>query len=203
MNGLGSVPQSRVDQGADWRSEMLKAASDASDSLQYYERGRNPALPNNFLDVSGAGFPADLIVIALQIPRQGVPQEMAQYRQVTQELKWLHVPWDYISQNGGADGKPNPPSAVRIDLGTGQAVAGLPGHYLLFASRKQYEDRRTKNIVQASERLAFKAHKEEEFDNGVRRSHLEDSKGPLTIDDLIEFEKEVGSEPSIIGRISG
>lgn len=194
------IPRVRpVEVQGDWRSDMVAAATQAGTQLATRERGRNPAIPDNFLDVSDAGFPSDIIVKAVQIPRQAVPQEMGQYRDMINR-QWLHVPWSAISSAGGADGKANVPGAVMVDLGGGNLVASLAGHYLMFANRKQYEDRRALNVSRASESLAFKLQQEEEVDHGVRRT-TDKAAGQLSIEDLLEYEKSIGSEPSVVGRI--
>lgn len=176
---------------------MTTTARAASVRLSARSVSHNPMIPDNFLDVSAAGFPADLIVQGVQIPRQGSPAEMSQYRNMI-ELQWLHVPWSAISTNGGNDGKAHVPGATKVDLGGGQFVASLAGHYLMYADRKQYEQRRARNIERASQSLQYKTEFEEEVDGGVRKGHMSES-GTMSLDELLEYEKKLGPEAPRMG----
>lgn len=195
-----AVPQNT---GGDWRDEMVERAQRSAAQLATRERHRNPLIPDNFLDVSNAGFPADMDVRGVQIPRQGNPAEMMQYRSML-DLQWQHVPWHYISLNGGADGKANIPGAVPHDLGGGNLVAALGGNYLMFADRKQYENRRARNLQQANRSIDSKQHLEEKVDGGARIfSTGEASSGPKTIEELLDYDKRLGEEPAIKGKRLG
>lgn len=184
------VPQ--LGEGSDWRTELVVAAQSAGARVTARQRAKNPAIPNDFLDMSDAGFPADIIVKGVQIPTAGVPGEMAQYRDMI-ERQWLHVPWSAISSNGGLDGKAFVPGASKHDLGGGHFVASYSGYYLMFADRKQYEQRRAHNSERANESRAYKLQVEEETDIGVRRAHR-DGGAPMSVEELLEFEKSIGEE---------
>ncbi len=188
--------------GADWRDALVEQANKAVSSFRARDRTRNPMVPDNFLDVSNAGFPADIKVLAVQIPRLGVPAEMAQYRDML-NLQWLHMPWNAISMNGGEDGKASVPGAQRIDLGDGQYVAAIANNYLMFSNRKQYDDRRLANTRRSGESLKYKieSRTEEGEEGGKRRNLRVDSTntGPMTLDQLLAYEQEIGEEPSIKG----
>lgn len=181
-----------VDDGSDWRTALVSAARDAGSRVTSRERSKNPTMPNDFLDMEDAGFPADIIVKGVQIPSAGIPAEMAQYRDMI-ERQWLHVPWSAISSNGGLDGKAFVPGATKYDLGQGHHVASLSGYFLMFADRKQYQDRRARNIERANESRAYKFQVEEEADIGVRRTHR-DGGDPMTLEELMEFDKRIGEE---------
>lgn len=195
-----TVPQ---DTGADWRTAMVAQSEKAAAQLATRDRHRNPLIPDNFLDVSGAGFPADLDVRGVQIPRAGNPAEMMQYRSML-ELQWLHVPWDAISTNGGRDGKANVPGATPHDLGGGHLVAAVAGNFLMFANRKQYEDRRARNLERANRSIDKKRHLEEKVGGGAKMFATgEDSSGPKTLEELLEYDKRLGEEPAIKGERRG
>jgi len=184
---------------SDWRAAMMAKASKASTMISTRERARNPLIPDNFLDLSGAGFPSDLIVLAVQIPRAQSPAEQQQYRNMT-NAGWLHVPWNAISENGGADGKAVIPAADRHVLGRGEEVACLAGHYLMFANRQQYLERRARNVARTSEHLEYKMTEMEEKDDYGRKFSTSDSSGPMTVDELLEYEKRLGDEPARKGE---
>jgi hypothetical protein len=189
----------------DWRAKLVETASSAGSRLETRERSRNPMIPDNFMDLSDAGFPADLIVSPVQIPRQDVPAEMAQYRDML-NLQWLHLPWSAISANGGLDGKASVPGAVRIDLG-GSFVVALAGHYLMYANRHQYEARRDRNVRRYQESVTTKMESRTEALEGQgRKGSLRfDSTdtGPMTVEELFEYEKSIGDEASIKGARLG
>lgn len=190
-----------IEQGEDWRQALVTAARSAGARISARDRAKNPAIPNDFLDVSDAGFPSDIIVKGVQIPSAGVPAEMAQYRGMI-EAQWLHVPWSAISSNGGADGKAFVPGASKHDLGGGHLVVTLSGYYLMYADRRQYEQRRAQISERANESRAYKLQVEEEADIGVRKSHR-DGGEPMTLEELVEFEKRIGEEPPAKGDFRG
>lgn len=177
----------------DWRSAMVAKAQSAASHLSTRERARNPMVPDNFLDFSGAGFPADLVVIPVQIPRQNVPAEMAQYREVLNR-QWLHVPWSVISKNGGADGKANVPGASKYDLGGGEFVAVVAGNYLMYADKSQNKQRRQSNLDRATQNLQYKTQNSE--DGRIRDFN---EAGTMTVEELFEYEKQIGSEAPLEG----
>lgn len=189
MNQDRAVPST----DGDWRTSMVAAAQEAGSRLTSRERHKNPAIPNDFLDMSDAGFPADVVVKGIPIPTPGIPAEMAQYRNM-RESQWLHVPWSFISSNGGADGKAYVPGASKHDLGQGDFVATLSGYFLMFADRHQYNKRRARNSERANESRSVKFENEEEADIGVRRMHR-DGGAAMTIEELLEFDKRIGDEP--------
>lgn len=185
---------------SDWRQNMVAQAGRAGAMLSAKQQSRNPLIPDNFLDVSDAGFPADLTVVGVQIPRAGSPAEMAQYRNLV-NYGWLHVPWDAISANGGNDGKANVPAAQKMDLGSGEFVATLAGHYLMFADTKLYQERRARNVARENQKLVYKTEEmEEKSDSGRMFSHS-DSSGPMSLEDLLEYEAKLGDEPEIKGEV--
>lgn len=190
-----------IEQGDDWRSALVTAARSAGERVTARDRYKNPAIPHDFLDVSDAGFPADIIVKGVQIPSAGVPAEMAQYRAM-REAQWLHVPWSAISANGGADGKAFVPGATKHDLGGGHLVVELSGYYLMYADRTQYQERRARNTERANESRAYKLQVEEEADIGVRKSHR-DGGDTMSLEELLEFEKRIGEEPPSKGEHRG
>ena len=181
-----------IENGEDWRTALVSAARSAGERVTARERAKNPAIPNNFLDVSDAGFPADIIVKGVQMPATGVPAEMAQYRGMI-ESQWLHVPWSAISSNGGLDGKAFVPGATKHDLGGGHFVAALSGYYLMYADREQYEKRRALNSERANASRAYKLQIEEEADIGVRKSHRDGGES-MSLEELLDFEKRIGEE---------
>lgn len=191
-----------VEQTEDWRSRLVDTATSAGSRVEARERARNPMVPDNFLDLSDAGFPADIIVLPVQIPRQSEPAEMAQYRDIL-NMQWLHVPWGVISSNGGQDGKAHVPGAVRIDLGGSQFVAGLSGHYLMYANRHQYEQRRNRNLRRYQESVQYKMESRvEELKDASSKTNLRidaTNTGPMTIEELFEYEKSIGDEAPIKG----
>ena len=185
---------------SDWRQGMVAQAGRAGAMLAAKEGSRNPLIPDNFLDVSNAGFPADLTIVAVQIPRQASPAEMAQYRNLV-NYGWLHVPWDAISANGGNDGKANVPGAQKVDLGGGNFVATLAGHYLMFADKKQYEERRARNVARASQNLQYKTEELEETSEHGRMYSRSDSSGPMSLEELVDYEEKLGDEPEVKGEV--
>ena len=187
----------------DWREALVKTAVDAGSRLEVRERAKNPMIPDNFLDFSDSGFPADLVVLPIQVPRQGIPEEMAQYRDML-NMQWLHVPWSAISSNGGQDGKAYVPGAVRLDLGGGNFVASVANQYLMYASREQYMSRRSRNTARSVEALQLKMEERTEDASqryGQRGNLRFDSTntGPMTVEEMFEYEKSIGDEPSIKG----
>jgi len=184
-----------------WKEEAVHLSEEAARQLRYREEGRNPALPNNFLDVSNAGFPTDIIVKAVQIPRPGFPQEMIQYRDIV-NYQWLHVPWGWISGNGGLDGKAYVPNAHKTALGDGQFVAVIGSDYLMFANRRRYEDRRRENRENRNQVAQVKVtdHIEQLGKNHRRAVSMEQHSG-VSLEEMLEIEKQAGDEPSVIGRI--
>lgn len=177
----------------DWRTAMVESARSAGSRIATRERARNPAIPNNFLDFSDAGFPANLDILPVQVPRASIPQEMAQYRDMINR-QWQHVPWSAISVNGGADGKAHVPGATRHDLGGGMAVAVVAGNYLMYADKQQHKDRRARNVEKSSENLKYKMESEED---GYQRDAV--VTGSMTVEQLFEYEKSIGDEASIEG----
>lgn len=166
------------------------------------DRVKNPMMPDNYLDFSECGFPSDIHVVGIQIPRPGIPGEMMQYRDAV-NLQWIHVPWDFISQNAGADGKAYVPGATRYELGGGHFVAVVANHYLMFASRQFYEERRARNISKAGESLQYKLDHQEEVSResgypGTLRAENAQS-GPMSLDDLLDYEKRIGDEAPLQG----
>jgi hypothetical protein len=188
--------------GADWREAMMASARAAASRVAIKERARNPMIPDNFLDVSDSGFPADITVLGVQIPRPGVPQEMAQYRDMI-NLQWLHVPWSFISKNGGEDGKAHVPGVAKYDLGGGEFVAVLAGNFLMYANREQYQQRRVRNANKADESLQYKVQNrlEEATEDGKRRNLRVESSdpGPMSLEGLLEYEQRIGDEAPIEG----
>lgn len=180
---------------ADWRSKLVKTATAAGEAIASRDRVRNPMVPDNIFDFSRAGFPSDLDILPLSIPRQGVPAEMAQYRDMLNR-QWQHLPFDVISGNGGQDGKAYVPGCEPRDMGGGHLVATLAGHYLMYANRHQHHERRSRNTEKGSERVRYKmeAHTDEE---GHRRDGTDT--GPMTVEELFEYEKSIGSESPIMG----
>ena len=185
---------------SDWRQGMVAQAGRAGAMLAAKDHSRNPFIPDNFLDVSSAGFPADLTIVAVQIPRQSSPAEMGQYRNLV-NFGWLHVPWDAISANGGNDGKANVPGAQKVDLGGGNFVATLAGHYLMFADKKQYEERRARNVARASQNLQYKTEELEETSEHGRMYSRSDSSGPMSLEELLDYEEKLGDEPEVRGEV--
>lgn len=178
---------------SDWRDSLVARAKQVVSHLATREKAKNPMIPDNFLDFSEAGFPANLVVIPVQIPRQGNPAEMAQY-QDRLNRQWLHLPWSVISKNGGLDGKANVPGAYKQDLGNGQFVAAVAGNYLMYADKEQFENRRKANIDKAADGLRYKT---ESTEGGVRRDFQEG--GTMSIEELFEYEKQIGAEAPIEG----
>ncbi len=195
------APQQPAEAVSDWRKQLVTQAKGTASALRTRERTRNPMIPDNFLDLHDAGFPADLVVLPVQIPRPAVPGEMAQYRDML-NYQWLHVPWNVISKNGGEDGKANVPGATPHDMGGGHFVAVLAGHYLMFASREQYEARRASNTLKAGESLQYKMDHLEEQNKASMRStmrHETDHVGPMTLEQLLEYEQVIGDEAALKG----
>ena len=179
----------------DWRETLVRTAQRAGGQVQVRERARNPMLPDNFMDLSEAGFPADISVVPVQIPRQAVPAEMAQYRDLVNR-QWLHLPWDVISSNGGMDGKANLPGAMPLDMGGGHLVATLAGHYLMYADKAQYHSRRAENRKRSTESVQYKMEPREE---GEHRRDATNT-GPMSIEELFEYERSIGEEAALKGQ---
>ncbi len=177
----------------DWKAQMMSVADASAHRLAERRRARNPMIPDNFLDFSDAGFPSDLIVKGVQIPRPGVPQEMANY-QTMLNLDWQHVKWEWISKNGGMDGKAVIPAARQERLGSdGQGVAVVGTLYLMFANRAHYEERRSDNReIQNSKLLEKVADREEQTKlgpKGTTRQTTSDRHELISFDDVMEIEK--------------
>jgi len=184
----------------DWKRQAVRMSENAGRQLRYKERSRNPMFPNNFLDMSDAGFPADIIVKGFQIPRPGIPQEMAQYRDAV-NYQWLHVPWEWISSNDGGDGKARVPNARKVALGDGQYVAAVGEDYLMFANRRQYEDRRKENRETRNQVAEVKvADRIEELEDGHQRAVSMEKHSSVSFEEMLQIEKEAGDEPSIKGE---
>lgn len=177
---------------SDWRVDMLKAATAAGARVTASDRSRNPLIPNNFFDLSGAGFPSDVQVMMVPIPAKGSPAQMGQYHNVTAVLGWSHVRWGWISENGGLDGKASVPGASAVDLGNGELVASLSGYYLMFADRKQYEARRAQNLERANRKVEERVAAVEEAKEHNSRTfgHIGDPQ-TLTVDDLLDYESKL------------
>ena len=198
-----TAPEQKLTRGGDdWRDVLVKQATDAGMRTATRERAKNPAIPDNFMDLTGSGLPSDIQVLSIPIPRQGNPGDMAQYRDMVQ-LQWLHLPWSVMSKSGGQDGKAVIPGAVAHDLGNGQFVVTLVGSYLMYANRKQYEDRRKTNLTRNQESLKYKT--ESRFEGDVRlgdrggtRVDMTDT-GPMTVEQLFDYEKRIGEEAPIRG----
>ena len=199
MPAPSSLATPSVEPGADWRDSMVSMARSTALGARSRDRVKNPMVPDNFLDVSEAGFPSDIVVLPVSIPRPGVPAEMDQYRRLI-NYQWLHVPWDFISKNGGEDGKAFVPGAERYDLGGGHFVAVLAGHYLMFASREQYQNRRTKNVQKSTEALQYKMDQlQEQTQQGGKIWSEASQSGQMTLDELLEYEKQIGDEAALTG----
>lgn len=177
---------------SDWRVDMLRSATAAGARVSASERARNPLIPNNFFDLSEAGFPSDVQVMMIPIPAKGSPAQMSQYHNATAVLGWSHVRWDWISENGGLDGKASVPGASAHDLGNGEYVASLSGYYLMFADKKQYEARRAQNLERANRRIEERVAAVEEDKGGNSRTfgHIDDPQ-TLSVDDLLEYESRL------------
>lgn len=172
----------------DWRVEMLRTASQVGTALSVRDRARNLLIPNNFLDFSDAGFPSEIIVKAVPIPAQGNTLQLMQYQEYRDKL-WQHVKWDWVSANGGLDGKANVAGAEARDLGNGNLVATLSGYYLMYADKKAYLGRRASNIERSNQRIEERvAQQAEEGEHGSRRSGHVSAPQALTVDDLLEYE---------------
>ena len=179
-------------QTSDWRVDMLQQATASAGVLSAKDRQRNPLVPNNFFDLTDAGFPADVTVKMVPIPAQGSPNQMAQYHNMTAVLHWRHVKWGWISENGGLDGRANVPGAAKRDLGNGDEVATLSGYYLMFADRKSYEDRRAKNVERANQKLEYKATQQQEGHQHNARTFASSTEAEtLTVDDLLAYEEKL------------
>jgi len=187
------VPKAGGKTPEDWRTAMIQSARAAGSRIATRERTKNPAIPDNFLDFSEAGFPADLDILPVQIPRPSVPQEMTQYRDVVNR-QWQHVPWQSISSNGGQDGKAHVPGAIRHDLGGGMVVAVVANNYLMYADKHQHADRRARHVEKSSENLKYKM---ESVEDGYQRDATDT--GPMTIEQLFDYEKSIGEEPALKG----
>lgn len=175
----------------DWAVEMQRTATLVGEVVGVQERSRNPLVPNDFLDFSRAGFPSDIIVKAVLIPATGNPRQMMQYDEY-RRLLWQHVKWDWISSNGGLDGKASVPGAESRDIGGGERVATLSGYYLMYALRAAYLQRRAQNVERANRKLEQRViDKAEEHDNGARTTGFIEPAQTLTVDDLLKYEAEL------------
>lgn len=197
-----STPASKPSGGDDWRDVLVKSATEAGSRLTTKERSRNPMIPDNFMDLTGSGLPPDIQVLSIPIPRQSSVGDAAQYRDMIQR-QWLHLPWDVMSKTGGQDGKAVIPGATAHDLGNGQLVVALTGNFLMYANRKQYEDRRTANLNRYQESIKYKTESRFEGDNrlgdrGGMRAEITNT-GPMTVEELFDYEKRIGEEAPIEG----
>lgn len=188
--------------GDDWRDVLVKQASEAGSRLTTKERARNPMIPDNFMDLTGSGLPSDIQVLSIPIPRQSSVGDAAQYRDMIQR-QWLHLPWDVMSKTGGQDGKAVIPGATAHDLGGGQLVVALTGNFLMYANRKQYEDRRKANLTRNQQALQYKTENQFEGDKrlgerGGMRAEITNT-GPMTVEELFDYEKRIGEEAPIEG----
>lgn len=199
MPAASSLSTPTVEPGTDWRDAMVSMARSTAFGGQTRDRVKNPMVPDNFLDVSEVGFPSDIIVLPVGIPRPGIPSEMDQYRRLI-NYQWLHVPWDFISKNGGEDGKAFVPGAEKYDLGGGQFVAVLAGHFLMFASREQYKRRRAANVEKSTKALEHKMDElQEKTKQGGKIWSESAQSGQMTLDELLEYEKRIGDEAALEG----
>lgn len=196
---MASAMQGQV---SDWREQMINSAREQASISSASETSRNPLVPHNFFEFRDSGFPSDIVVMALQIPRQSSPAELMQYKDMVNIKRWQHVRWEWISENAGFDGKPYPPGVESLDLG-GVLVATVAGHYMMYASREQYEARRRANLEKFSARIAYQL---EEWDEqnpetgGRTQSVYKPAPGGMTLDDLLHYEQELGEERSSEGR---
>lgn len=154
-----------------WQDEMRELASRQSAHARVRERFRNPMIPDDFLNTRDSGLPSDMMVKAVQIPRPGLPAEVAQYERF-RVAGFQHIRWDWISKNGGADGKANIPGAQKVALGNdGLPVAAVAGCYLMFIDRGYYEDKRGANRDRRNAILNAKVEaRTEATEKGVNRS---------------------------------
>lgn len=172
----------------DWRVEMLRTASQVGTALSVRDRSRNALIPNNFLDFSDAGFPSDIIVKAVPIPATGNTLQLMQYQEYREKM-WQHVRFDWISSNGGLDGKANVAGAEGRDLGNGNFVATLSGYYLMYADKGAYLGRRASNIAKRNQLLEDRVHRQsEESEHGSRRTGYISDPKTFTMDELLDYE---------------
>lgn len=198
-----AAPTVKATSGDDWRDVLVKTATEAGSRLSTRERSKNPMIPDNFMDLSGSGLPSDIQVLSIPIPRHTSPSDMAQYQDMIQR-QWLHLPWSVISKTGGQDGKAVIPGAAAHDLGNGQFVVTLAGNFLMFANRKQYEDRRKEHLKRYQDSVQYKLEsrfdedKDRLGDRGGKRVDVTNT-GPMTVDEMFEYEKRIGEEAPITG----
>ena len=181
--------QATQDAGADdWRVEMLRTATQAGVTLSARDRARNPLIPNNFLDVSDAGFPSDITIATVLIPASGNVAQLQQYQEFRHK-HWRHVKMSWISNNGGRDGKAFVPGVEARDLGGGELVATLSGYYLMYASKEAYLSRRAQNVADANRRLESRVQEmEEKHEHNARTFGSISAPQQLTVDDMLEYE---------------
>lgn len=175
----------------DWRVEMLRTATQIGEALSVKDRARNPLVPNNFLDVSDAGFPSDIIVKPVLIPASGHVGQLQQYQEY-RNLRWQHVKWSWISSNGGLDGKASVPGAEAKDLGGGELVATLSGYYLMYAYHDAYMGRRARNVAEANRKLEKRMEEiDERHEHNARTSGSITAAQTLSVEDLLEYEAKL------------
>lgn len=186
-----SDPVTQTAQTDDWRVEMLRTAAQVGEALSVKDRARNPLVPNNFLDVSDAGFPSDIIVKPVAIPAVGNVLQLQQYQEFRNKM-WQHVKWSWISSNGGLDGKASIPGAEARDLGGGELVATLSGYYLMYADKKAYLRRRAENVEAANRRLEERVvGMEEKHERNARTFGSISEAQQLSVDELLEYEAKL------------
>lgn len=174
-----------------WQDEMRNLAQNQIRHAHIRERHRNPMIPDDFLDTRDSGLPSDMMVKGVQVPRQGIPAEVAQYERFRLS-GFQHVRWDWVSKNGGADGKANIPGAERMMLGNdGMPVAAIGGCYLMYIDRGYYEEKRGINRERRNSILNAKTEKRtEEVEKGVSRSVHMDRVNIESFEHLQEVEND-------------
>lgn len=154
-----------------WQDEMRNLARRQVENAHVRDRFRNPMIPDDFLDTRDSGLPSDMMVKGVQIPRPGIPAEMGQYHRF-RDGGFQHVRWDWVSKNGGADGKANIPGAERVTLGNdGMPVVAIANCYLMYVDRGYYEEKRGINRDRRNSISQKKVEdRVEEVEKGVSRS---------------------------------
>lgn len=174
-----------------WQEEMRGLAKRQVEQAHIRERFRNPLIPDDFLDTRDSGLPSDMLVKGIQVPRPGMPAEVAQYERF-RLAGFQHVRWDWISRNGGADGKANLPGAERVMLGNdGLPVAVVAGCYLMYIDRGYYEEKRGLNREKRNLETQTKVEQRtEELEKGVNRSVHMDRVNIESFEHLQEVEND-------------
>lgn len=174
-----------------WQEEMRNLAKRQVEQAHIRERHRNPMIPDDFLDTRDSGLPSDMMVKGVQIPRPGLPAEVAQYERF-RLAGFQHVRWEWVSKNGGADGKANIPGAERVMLGNdGMPVAAIAGCFLMYIDRGYYEEKRSKNREDRNRILQTKVEERtEELEKGVNRSVHMDRVNIESFEHLQEVEND-------------